>query len=216
MIDWEKSRQEWDARTKMFGTRAVFNICHKSAEELTEITKVQTDTIFPIFKKAISARPMAKTLDFGCGYGRWTHPLCAATGGLVLGVDPTPFLLEQAEAARTSAKVFYRLYSEGRIPAEDAEFDIVWACLVLSTVLNDEMLKVTIQELGRVLKKGGLMFLIDNTAGPSHRPVVRSRWSMSRTVDEYRKAFSGWVDLQKAGAYFDLGEENSILFGRKR
>jgi hypothetical protein len=60
------------------------------------------------------------------------------------------------------------------------------------------------------------MFLVDNTAGPSHRPVVRSPYSMSRTIEEYRRAFAGWTDLEARGDYVDLGETNTIMAGYKR
>jgi len=58
------------------------------------------------------------------------------------------------------------------------------------------------------------MFLIDNTDGRLGKPV-RSRWSMSRTIQEYQEAFSGFVALKHLGDYEDLGECNSILAARK-
>jgi hypothetical protein len=59
-----------------------------------------------------------------------------------------------------------------------------------------------------------LFFLIDNTEGKGGRPV-RSRWSISRTVEEYREACRGITALRVLGAYVDLGETNTILAGRK-
>jgi ubiquinone/menaquinone biosynthesis C-methylase UbiE len=211
---WTTRSDEWAKRVKMFGTRAVFNICHPPAE-LEAVTKLQRDTILPLFKSQVTPAD-TYVLDFGCGWGRWTETLSEMVDGIALGVDPTPEFLAEAEKRRTSACVQFLPYAQGRVPMEDSGADVVWACLVLSTVLEEDMLAHTVGELGRVLRPGGLMFLVDNTAGPAHRPVVRSRWSMSRTVEEYRAAFAKWVDLQLLGAYTDLGEVNSIMAGRKR
>jgi SAM-dependent methyltransferase len=131
-------------------------------------------------------------------------------------VDPTISLLNLAEKERRSPDVDYRVYRDGVVPLEDGEVDAVWCCMVLSTVLDEAMLAHTVGELRRVLRSGGLMFLVDNTAGPAHRPVVRSPYSMSRTVEEYTRAFASWVQLREVGAYVDLGETNSVLQGYAR
>lgn len=213
-MDWAARRAEWDTRVKMFGKRAVFNICHKTQEELDEITRIQRETILPLFKQQLRGENNV-ILDFGCGWGRWSKDL-ADISNCVIGVDPTVFFLQEAEDMNADLPVLYAEYKDGIIPVGDSCVDVIWACLVLSTVVEEDMFQATLAELNRVLRPGGLMFLIDNTSGPAHRPVVRSRWSISRTIEEYQKAFSGWVDLKRLGEYTDLGEVNTIMAGRKR
>jgi ubiquinone/menaquinone biosynthesis C-methylase UbiE len=218
VLDFVARNAEWEKRVKMFGKKAVFNICHKTEEEFTKITLVQQETIMPLFRKMLKGDEQF-VLDFGCGWGRWTGILADEIRGKAVGVDPTRFFLDEAEKTRENASVLgeveYRLYQDGMIPLCDSSMDVVWACLVLSTVLDEEMLASTIREIDRVLKPGGLMFLIDNTAGPANRPVVRSRWSMSRTIEEYQDAFKKVAPLVRLGEYIDLGEVNTIMAGRK-
>jgi SAM-dependent methyltransferase len=214
-LNWAEREKEWAIRTKMFGTRAVFNICHKTEEELAEITRVQRELLIPLLEKAIGNEHPRLTLDFGCGYGRWSPILASTVRSLVVACDPTSYLLEQAQLQNADPWVDYRLYTDGRIPLPDGDADLIWSCMVLSTVVDEEMFAHTVGEFRRVLKPGGLLFIIDNTSGPPNRPVVRSRWSISRTITEYQRAFAGIAPLREVGAYTDLGEVNSVLVGRR-
>jgi SAM-dependent methyltransferase len=213
MLDWTARRALWEERVQAMGTRAVFNN-RRGPEALAEITKIQQDTILPLFRQHLLDKQELLTLDFGCGYGRWTPLLAQATGYWAVGIDICPALLAEAERQNSSPFVEYRLYSEGNIPLETGEADVIWACLVLSTILDDDMLLATAQEFKRVLRPGGLLFITDNTLGPGGRPIF-GRWSRSRTAEEYQKAFKSVADLQVIGAYFDLDEKNEILAGRK-
>lgn len=217
-LDWQRARAEWDDRVRSMGTRAVFNCCHKTPEALDNITTLQRETIFPLLKRQLTGGEKT-ALDFGCGFGRWTADIADAIDGYCIGTDPTPQLLLAAIDSYTkralNQPVDFLLYKEGRIPASDGQVDLIWSCMVLSTILDDEMLAHTAREFDRVLAPGGLLFIVDNTAGPPHRPIVRSRWSMSRTVEEYRQAFSAITDLVELGHYVDLGEVNTIMAGRK-
>ena len=212
--------EAWEGRAKALGPRAVLHVGHKTTEAQAAVFKMQSDAILPLFEKAIEYDRPKVTLDFGCGVGRWSEVLARITNGYVMGVDPTRSFLTHAEEQRKSPAVEYLHYADGHIPLANDSADAVWACMVLSTILDVRggMFDQTLVELNRVLRKGGLMFLIDNTSGPVHRPVVRSPYSISRTVDEYRAAFLELmnVDLEVLGAYTDLAEVNTIFAGRKR
>lgn len=220
--NWEARRREWDTRVESLGVgRAVFHLRHKTPEALKAITDLQEQAILPVFRTLLQDGPregtglLAETvaLDFGCGIGRWT-PMLARTCGMAIGVDPTEQFLAYARKYNAlEAPSTYLDYKNGCIPLDDSSVDVVWACMVLSTVLDDVMLKATIVEIDRVLKPGGLMFLVDNTWGP--KGEVRSRWSMSRTVIEYQVAFAKVAPLMELGQYVDLGETNTIMAGRK-
>ena len=217
--NWEARKREWDTRVESLGVdRAVFHLRHRTPEALAAITKLQEDAILPIFHELLGGVPAyyeerdVTLLDFGCGIGRWSPTLQQI--GRAIAVDPTAQFLEYAkEHSPLDPPSEYRLYCDGRIPMDDGEADVVWACMVLSTVLDDAMLAATVAEIDRVLKPGGLMFLVDNTWGQG-KPV-RSRWSMSRTVIEYQAAFAKVAPLVELGHYVDLGETNTIMAGRK-
>lgn len=214
-LDWTKRREEWDARVRTLGPRAVYNVAHRTPEIQAAFTKKQADALLPVLRKHLLGDELL-TLDFGCGIGRWTPVLQEVIGGQVIGVDPTSELLAEATRTRSGENIFYRLYENGEIPVATGIVSVLWSCLVLSTIMDDEMLRHTVEEFRRVLKPGGLLFVVDNTSGPRHRPVVMSRWSRSRTPEEYRSAFVPICDVDILWAYEDEGEGHHVFVGRKR
>jgi len=98
---------------------------------------------------------------------------------------------------------------EGVIPVEDESMDVVWICLVLGGIIDDSVLRFTIDEINRVLKKDGLVFLVENTSEKKDGDY----WKF-RSVQTYQKLFS-FVELRHLSDYFDLGERISIMTGRK-
>lgn len=225
-INWAERNAAWEGRAKLLGPRAVLHVHHKTDDQQEGIFRKQRVAIIPRFLQSLElVYPPARTiLDFGCGVGRWTPILEHVSGCEVLGVDPTQTLLDAAIAERAkhaeailTGSYRYALYREGHIPADNLSVDAIFCCMVLSTVLTEDMFRVTLEELNRVLRKGGLMFLVDNTEGKGGRPV-RSPYSISRTIQEYQDAFAQrmGVRLEVLGDYEDLGETNTIFAGQKR
>jgi ubiquinone/menaquinone biosynthesis C-methylase UbiE len=213
---WDARAAAWHTRVEKMGVdRAIFHKKHKTPAQLAWITRVQQEAIWPHLVAALDGTEQ-RALDFGCGMGRWT-PALADLVGYALGVDPTPELLTYAETHRPvggSGVLEYAPYVRGRIPADDQWFDVLWVCMVLSTVLDDAMFHTTLEELRRVLRPGALIVLTDNTSREDGRPI-RSGDSMSRTVKEYRQAFA-WADLRRVGQYIDWHEINTVFVGRVR
>jgi ubiquinone/menaquinone biosynthesis C-methylase UbiE len=213
-IDWKRRDAEWDIRVKQFGLRGVYHVGNPESN-LSAVDEMQRREILPLFRQQI--RPTDRTaLDFGCGWGRWTATIAAEIGGTCVGVEPTVPYLEEARRrnAGNPAVSFTHLF-EGRIPENQKPVDIVWACIALSTILDPAMFKLELSEIDRILKPGGLMFLIDNTDGTNKNTPVRSRWSISRTIAEYKAAFAPFVKLHVIGEYKDLGEPDTIFAGSK-
>ena len=212
--EWHARVNAWQDRVAKYGVeRSIYHIKHQ-APDFPAVTALQQQAIWPHFLAARSGLE-TRALDFGCGYGRWT-PQLAATIGYALGVDPTPDLLTHAVATRpplARGVLEYRLYEQGHIPAPDRHFDVLWCCMVLSTVLEDRMFAATLTELRRVLQPGALILLTDNTSREDGRPI-RSRYSMSRTIAEYTRAFASWASLRPVGDYVDRAEINTVFAGR--
>ncbi len=209
--DWDARNEAWNARVERLGVeRSIYHSKHQ-APEFPAVTKLQRDAIWPHFLAGLNGTERT-ALDFGCGYGRWT-PMLAEAVGQAVGVDPTTALLEHARKTPHSPRVTYARYQHGQIPATDQAFDVIWCCMVLSTVLKADMLTDTLAELERVAKPGALVCFIDNTSTVDGRPV-RSKYSISRTIEEYQAAFAPWVDLAVKGDYVDFGEINTVFVGR--
>jgi len=81
--------------------------------------------------------------------------------------------------------VEYKIMKDGIIPLPDKSVDLVWVCLVLCCIKNQSLLNRTVDEINRVLKSNGLLFLIENTTD-----LPNSNHISSRSVDEYKMMFS--------------------------
>lgn len=110
-------------------------------------------------------------LDLGCGRGTLSFVL-AKLGYRVFGVDiyfeggsaRTSYVLEEAVQKplwnKTSKlcnhKAEFKFYDGLNLPFEDDSFDCVFTYAVLEHVEN---LQKTLSEIGRVLKRGGVLFV---------------------------------------------------------
>jgi len=195
----------WESRARAFGVRAVFNLGHQD-DDIEAVTAMQEGILLPLLEERL--RPGDKRLlDFGCGPGRFTRHLARLINGSVLGVDPIQHFLDMAPKGES---VEYRKLDRGIIRAGNESFDVVWVCLVLGGIINARELKRSVNEIRRVLKPGGLLFLVENT---SELPDPE-QWRY-HSVAEYQRMFP-CVALSPASEYLDLGERISILAGRKR
>lgn len=96
-------------------------------------------------------------LDLGTGPGAVAQRAAAIVGprGRVVGVDISPEMLALARRSATNVGLGNLTFLEGRaeaIPAEDATFSVVLACLSMMYVIDRE---AAANEIARVLKPGG-------------------------------------------------------------
>ena len=195
----------WEQRHKKFGARSVVNLGHQEVE-FDKVTQMQKEKLFPILEEHLSGSENL-ILDFGCGPGRFTGGLADIINGKAIGVEPSRHLLSLAPK---NPNVEYRIMKEGEIPAETASIDVVWVCLVLSIIVDERILRNTINEVDRVLKKDGSLFLVANTTdGKQDLEYIKFR-----SVQKYQEYFN-FLNLRHISDYFDLGERISIMAGKK-
>ncbi len=195
----------WERRAEGRGVRAVLHVGH-GADEVEGVTKAQEAILYPMLGAELRGDERT-VLDFGCGPGRFTPGLARLVRGRVIGVDPISRFLEMAPRP-SDAEVEYRLSAPGRIPLADGEADVAWICLVLGTVVDDEELRRTTAEIERVVRPGGLVFVIENTSPKADVPHYRFR-----SAAAYSDAFPT-ATLRNVGEYEDLGERIEVLAGR--
>ena len=193
----------WRRRVRRYGVRSVVNLGHKRAE-LDEVTQRQKDLLFPLLKQQLRGDERV-ILDFGCGPGRFTPDLAKLIGGRAIGVDPMAALLDVAPKA---PDVEYHVIHGGRIPLQDASVDVAWVALVLIGITDPRALERAVAELERVLRPGGLLFLIENTHEREDLPHL-----IFRSIAEYQQLLS-WARLEHLHDYYDAGERISVLAGR--
>ena len=98
-----------------------------------------------------------KALDFGCGVGRLTQPLCAYFGE-VHGVDIAPSMIELANTYnRHPDSCTYHLNESGGLSMfPDGEFDLVYTSRTLQH-MEPQYARVYLREFVRILRPGGLL-----------------------------------------------------------
>lgn len=192
----------WEKRARRHGARSVLDI-RRTEEEMPAVTERQKAVLFPHLQRHLRGDERL-ILDFGCGPGRFAPGLAELAGCRVLGVDPIQSLLDLAPE---HPQVEYRRIEEGRIPVEDGTVDVAWICLVLGTITEEEALRATVAEIERVLRPGGLVFLVENTTRAKSLPHFRFR-----TVEEYRSLF-GSRRLEHLDDYYELKERISVFAG---
>ena len=173
-------------------------------QEFETITRFQQAQVFPWLKR-ILAGGESLVLDLGCGPGRFAGPLADLIHCRVVAVDPVQEFLQMAPRHEL---VDYRCMTNSTLPLPADCVDVVWICLVLGG-LKGAGLKQAITEVNRVLKDGGLLFVVENTSTMS----PRSHWEY-RSFAAY-KALMSFTKLELLSSYDDLGETISIMAGRK-
>lgn len=193
----------WTDRARAYGPRSVLNLGH-SESEYESVTDAQKRELLPHLARRLTGQEKV-ALDFGCGPGRFTADLAGLVKGRAIGVDVVPAYLAMAPR---HVDVEYRLMEPGRIDLADGSVDLAWVCLVLGA-LREPVLSGSAAEIERVLRPGGLLFLVENTSEQPDAP----HWAF-RPVAEYQRLFPS-ADLRHLHDYTDLGERISVLAGRR-
>jgi ubiquinone/menaquinone biosynthesis C-methylase UbiE len=135
-------------------------------------------------------------LDAGVGTGR-NIPFYPA-GTSVVGIDFSPAMLARAERRRLSPgdDVELRQMDVTRLDFADHSFDAAVATF-LFCVLSDDLQVLALRELGRVVKPGGTIRLLE---------YVRPRGAVRRTITRLWEPWVAWA----YGAGFDRRTEEHV------
>ena len=125
-----------------------------------------------------------KTLDYGCGAGDSTLFL-NELGLDVQGDDISFEMLQEATALISGVK--FELIKSGQLPYDDNIFDIVFSSFVLFEIATKKELKVIIDEIYRVLKKGGIFIAVTGS-----EELYSHQWlSLDVNFDQNKNLSSG-------------------------
>lgn len=134
---------------------------------------------------AAFARHLTKTrpliwLDLGSGTGRMTPALASTFGGPVHGVEPSDKMRAQAVARAGHPAVTYAAGSGEHIPLPAASCDAALVFFVWHHVVDRQ---AAAQELRRVVKPGGKLFMQANFAGAGWTLVSRDEVTWRRSAN---------------------------------
>ena len=122
-----------------------------------------------------NVQPHCRVLDVGCGTGTLTIALKQRHPDVeVVGLDPDPKALGRARAkcARAAVTVQFDEGFSDAPPYADATFDRVLSSLMFHHLPRD-VKEGTLREIGRVLKPGGELHLLDFTGSHGHGRLAR-------------------------------------------
>jgi len=130
-------------------------------------------------------------LDVGCGEGRFTRIL-AARAKYVTGIDINQVSLDRAVAktANTDARVTWRNGRAEDLPFIDASLDVVVFSNSLHHVALD-MMNNAIIEACRVLKPGGLLYVMEPVAAGNYFEATRKVNDESEVREHAKAAING-------------------------
>lgn len=161
-------------------------------EEYQKARRPYPPEVFTFLKTLLKTKkPLI--LDLGCGTGISTRQL--AKVGSVIGCDPD---LRMLEAAKKMSNQKYEVGSADKIPFGDSIFDVVTAFAAFHW-FDD---RKSIAEIKRVLKPGGLIFIVNKTGikswGEGYRRAIIT--SIGRGVAHFQNDSYLWREsLEKNG-----------------
>jgi len=104
--------------------------------------------------------PTSRILDVGCGYGRLLGYLYGHGYRNLVGVDPAAEMI-RAACGRWPQIMFEQLTNPPILPLPEASVDAVLLFTVLTCVPTSPGQRAIIQEITRVLRQNGLLYISD-------------------------------------------------------
>lgn len=102
-----------------------------------------------------------QVLDYGCGTGTFSRYL-QALGASVTGVDISENMIEVAKKNGPGDIVYHTLYENGLDFLDDNSFDFVVSNFVLCTLPSMHDISLILDQVYRVLMKGGLFVFMNS------------------------------------------------------
>ena len=138
-------------------------------DSLADDTKFTATFDLNLFTRLVDHK--ARILDFGCGYGRILTELAHAKYQKLYGVDFSMAMLEKTKMALPQIDLIQCCSSQ--LPLKDNTFDAVLLIAVLTCIASDVLQQQLINELFRILKPGGLIYVSDFLINTDSRNIER-------------------------------------------
>ncbi len=127
-----------------------------------------------------------KILDVGCGNGAFMKFLEQSGYANVYGVEPSEDLLRQIHEKDRSLGERVKKGFSTEVPFEDNSFDCIYFFNVLHHLRNTDDYCLTMKEVDRCLKPGGIAVLLE----PCNEWVYSSKRSLARVLSPASSLFA--------------------------
>lgn len=128
-----------------------------------------TEFLFDNFKAFCNSSN--RILDYGCGYGRVLKELHEKGYTNIVGVDFSSEMINRAK--KEDSSIEYHVINSGTTPFENESVDCVILLAVLSTVYKNEEQDKIIDEVKRILKPNGKIYINDFLVNTDERNEKR-------------------------------------------
>lgn len=145
-------------------------------DSVSEGKEFTTPFLADVFKKYVKNEDII--LDVGCGYGRILKELKSYGFKNLIGCDFSEKMIERGK--RELPGVDFLVRRSDRIEMEDSSVDAVILMGVLTCIVNDDEQRLLIEEIRRVLKPNGILYINDFLLNTDDRNKER----YDRFVDE--------------------------------
>lgn len=149
-------------------------------------------------KASIPEVAIKRTLDLGCGTGRFTQALSEAFACSAVGVEPSVAMLEVA-AARGDADVEWKLGDAEDIPLADQFVDLVFMSQVFHHLSNPQR---ALAEIRRVLTPNGYLVLRNGTREHNHELEWLRFFPDARRIEDARTPSSSEIESAISDEHF--------------
>ncbi len=113
----------------------------------------------------------ARVLDYGCGYGRSLAELASLGYSDMVGMDPSPAMVERGR--RTFPGLDLRVVEALPTAEANASFDAVLLLAVLTCMPDDRDQDAVMDEVRRLLRPGGTLYISDMPLQTDSRNLTR-------------------------------------------
>ena len=135
------------------------------AEEKEFTTPFQME----LFKKVVPKK--ARILDIGCGYGRTLQELYLSEFNDLSGIDISKKMIDKG--TKLYPHLALRKYDGSQLPFENNSLDAVILLAVLTCIISNSEQEKLIDEIQRVLRDDGILYVNDFLINSDQRNVDR-------------------------------------------
>ena len=147
----------------------------------------------------LAPRPGERILDLGCGTGRLTAEIHSRTGRVVVGLDRSAAMLDEARRSGSHATAYVR--GDGAALPFAGTFDAIYSAATLHWIPDHDRLLASIYS---ALRPGGRL-VAQCGGGPNLRRLLE-RTHMLMDTDPFRLHVAGWSDPWKFAYPDETGE----------
>jgi ubiquinone/menaquinone biosynthesis C-methylase UbiE len=111
-------------------------------------------------------------LDFGCGYGRVMDILQKSNFNKIIGIDSSEKMIERGKLQFPTFQLLH-LLPFSKLPFYDHTFDAIIVVDVFASIIHNNLQEFIMNELSRVLKPNGIIYIYDFILSERTRNIER-------------------------------------------